>query len=427
MNEIKKYAAIGGGIAVIACWPLVVGQIGQNLIHDHIASASNANLSVELVSFDRGYLSSHLVSKIAIVDTAIKTQFEADNVPTEWYLDTDIDHNLLTLDAVTHFRDYPNIPFQVLTKSTLSGDTHVDAELGQFDYAFVDSIDDWTMSMQPAHLVADVTLEEMISASFTMAGIKMTNQSGEFVALSDLHSRAQGKMQQNLWIGEQTLSIASIEAGSPEDESLSLMEGFSYSMNATRVDAAQQESQSTPALYNSHTKIYVGKVISSEQQIDDITLDVVAGDFDADNLNVIIDVLQSDTPKQAENQMIAAVDALVQHGLFMNIERLGFSYLNQPIDAKIKLSILAGTENISQAPMTLLNVLKGDVFVQVPKALVEQVPNLQQGIDQLRSKEYIVETDANFEFSATIEGGNVVFSNGQKTPLIAALVPLFMR
>ena len=427
MNDIKKYTAIAGGVVIVACWPLVVGQIGQNLIHDNIARADDSKLKLAMVSYDRGYLSSHLVTKIEVVDPEVKSLFESESLPTEWFLDSDISHSLFTLDGVTTFRDYDDIPFQVLTKTQLSGDTHIDAELESFEYVFADTEQGWSMSMQPSHLLADVTLEEITTASFNMLEMKLTNQVGEFFTLTDLQSTAQGKMQNNLWIGDQGLTIKSIEAGSPDDESLSVMEGFSYSITANRAEPIEKDALNTPALYSSQTVINVDKVITAEQQVDDITLDIVTGDFDADNLSVLLDVLQSENPQQSEQQAIAAIDGLVNSGLFISVDKLGFSYLNQPIDANLQINIASGTEHISQAPMELLSILDGGIFVQVPKALVEQVPNLQQGIDQLRSKEYIVETDTDFEFSATIEDGNIVFSNGQKTPIFSALMPLFMR
>ncbi|MGX9415880.1 DUF945 family protein [Vibrio sp. WJH972] len=427
MNDVKKYTAIAGGVLLVACWPLVVGQIGEKLIQDNIARIDDTRLNVELVSYDRGYFSSNVLTKVELVDQDIKKQFEIDKLPTEWYLDSAIDHNLFTLDAVTKFRDYPDIPFQITTQSQLSGDTHIDAELDQFDYAFSDSKDAWTLSVQPAHLLADVTLDKVLSASFNMLELKMTNQFGEFFSFSDLQSSAQGQMHDSLWVGDQSASIASIEFGRPDEEALSVTEGIRYTLNSKRVDAVENESTPTPAIYSSHTVVNIDTLISSEQQFDDITIDISAGNIDAENLGALLDIVQSDNPQQSEKQAIVAIDALVNHGLFINVDKLGLSYLNQPIDSSIKLNIASGTEHISHAPMTLLGILNGDIFVQIPKGLVEQVPNLQLGIDQLKSKEYIVETEANFEFTATIEAGNIVFANGQKTPILSALMPLFLR
>lgn len=427
MNQIKKYAAIGGAVSLVACWPLVVGQIGQNLVQEQMIQLNNANMKLELVSFERGYLSSHLVTKVIVTDPKTHAVLASDNLPTEWYLDSTIDHGVFSLDGVTTLRDYPNIPFHANSKTQLSGDTHIDATLAAFESAFSGSQEEWSLKMEPVSLVADITIDGVTSATFTLLGMKLTSQIGAFLSITGMQGEVNGKMQRGLWMGEQNLTIENIEVGNPDQESLSLMEGASYRFSAKRDEAKDEESQTSPALYSSHSVVNIEKIIASEQQVDDITLDFAMGDVNADALSVVFEALQSENKPQSQKPMKEAIDSLVKSGLFINIDQLGFSYLNQAVDAKLALSILAGTDNITLTPMTLVTQLEGDLLVHVPKALVEQVPNLQLGIDQLRAKEYIVDTGANFEFSATIEGGNIVFFNGQKTPLIAALMPLFLR
>jgi uncharacterized protein YdgA (DUF945 family) len=423
MNQIKKYAAVGGAIAMVACWPLVVGQIGQNLAQDQLKGLNYADIKLELVSFDRGYLSSHLVTKLTVTDPKMNIALAAENLPTEWYLDSVIDHGVFSLDSVTTLRDFPNIPFQAQSKTQLSGDTHVNASLASFEQAFSTSQQEWSLNMQPVSLVADIRLDGLAAATFSLEAMRLTDQMGAYFSISDMQGDMAGVMERNLWIGGRNITVKSIEFGQPDEESLSLVEGLSSRFSATQDDGKGEHSP----LYSSHSVVTIDKVILSEQQVDDITLDVVTGDADANSLNVIIEALQPEREQQSQKPMMEAIDRLVNNGLFINIDQVSFSYLNQPVDAKLALTILAGTDHITQTPMTLMALLKGELEVQVPKALVEQVPNLQLGIDQLRAKEYIVDTGADFEFSAMLEEGNIVFSNGQKTPLMTALMPLFMR
>lgn len=37
MNNVKKFAAIGGAVLLAACWPLAVGQFAQTTIQETVS------------------------------------------------------------------------------------------------------------------------------------------------------------------------------------------------------------------------------------------------------------------------------------------------------------------------------------------------------------------------------------------------------
>ncbi|MEI8633377.1 DUF945 family protein [Vibrio sp. PP-XX7] len=82
MSQIKKYAAVGGAVCLVACWPLVVGQIAQNIFDDGMKNFSNRWVEGKTLTYDRGYLSSHVEVEIKVIDPELKTEFEADGFPT---------------------------------------------------------------------------------------------------------------------------------------------------------------------------------------------------------------------------------------------------------------------------------------------------------------------------------------------------------
>jgi uncharacterized protein YdgA (DUF945 family) len=440
MNSLKKYGAVAGGIAIVACWPLVVGQIGQNLIMDNITKASNSMLSTQLVSFDRGYLSSELISKVSVVDPGLKVQLESDGLATEWYLVSEIDHKLLTLDAKTRLRDYPNVPVSISSVSQLTGNTHLIAKLDKIDYAFKDSPEKWTLDILASELIADFSPDSEISVTLHMPELNLSNLDGDYIKLSQLSSSARGKKQHQLWIGDQSLSIDSFEIGSLKEENLYVVQGLSYSTISSITPATKDKNntdnksdtstKSSPVILESKTKVTADQMVAADQQIDNITFEMNLGDLDADNIGLILDTLQSGRHiknDQDQQRLVSAIDSIFDHGFYIHFDEIGFSYLNQPVWAKILLNIAPGEAHITKAPMNLPPKLFGDIHFKVPKALVEQVPNLQLSVDQLRTKGYITETKSDFEFYAKLEDGNVVFSNGEKLPMIAALMPLFMR
>ncbi len=430
MKKLRTYAALAGGVAVLGCWPLVVGQIGQQLITQNLGRVSNAMVATELVSYDRGYLSSHFLSKVRIADPSLKKQLEMDGNPTEWFFSSDVQHGLFSLDGVTTLRDYPDIPFVISSHSQLSGDTRFTAKLDRFSYDFPQSAPGWKLSMQPTELSGSVTLERLLSASFTLPQVELSNQNGEYFRLSDLNSRAEGQMHHRLYVGQQNLTVGSIELGSADEDSLYLLEGLNYQMSSDLTEETKQkDGQMQPALFASKNVINIDKLVIAEQQVDDISFSMQAGDLNADNLDTILDIVQLDQSQglSSQQRLVEAVDSLFNHGFYLHFDKLGLSYLNQPVSGKVELNFPSGEAHVSRRPMQMLDKLQGDIYAQVPKALINQMPNLQQGIDQLHAKEYITQTDSDFKFTAKLEDGNLLFSNGQKLPIIAALIPLFMR
>lgn len=99
MHQLKKYGAIGGAIALALCWPLAVGQIGQNVIHDGITHLSNDSVKAEVVSYNRGYLSSEVQTRYTVADPELASQLEIDGLPTEFVVNSHVTHGLFSLKA----------------------------------------------------------------------------------------------------------------------------------------------------------------------------------------------------------------------------------------------------------------------------------------------------------------------------------------
>lgn len=430
MKKIRSYAAVAGGVALIACWPLVVGQIGQKLMTDNIDKLSNATIATKLVSYQRGYTSSNSVIEVSVTDPGLKEQLLSDGLDTSWRLYSQISHNIFSLRATTKLADYPDVPLTILSESQLNGDTHFTANFGQYEKQFTDELNSWTLSLQPSQVAADVTLEKVVSAAAMIPQLQISNNDGEYLKLTNVVTNVAGQMQHRLWVGDQSIHFGSIELGNPVEDDIYLLEGFDYQMSSTRqAPVMQGDEEVTPALFASSNRLTFEKLILSEQQIDNVALTLNAGDLDAESLNSLLEQVQTvaGDPAQRQAALITSVDSLFNHGFYLHLDKLGFSYLNQPVFAKVLLQFAPANGPVSRNPMQIVTQLNGELFAQVPKALVNQVPNLQRVIDQLQAKEYITETDSDFAFAAKIEDGNLLFSNGQKLPIIAALMPLFMR
>ncbi|MGV2839934.1 DUF945 family protein, partial [Vibrio cyclitrophicus] len=80
MEQLRKIGAIGGAISLALCWPLAVGQIGQNAITDGVAKLNNSSIQAEIVEYDRGYLSSNVKTRLTVTDENLKEQLALDGI-----------------------------------------------------------------------------------------------------------------------------------------------------------------------------------------------------------------------------------------------------------------------------------------------------------------------------------------------------------
>ncbi|MEF1227440.1 DUF945 family protein, partial [Vibrio fortis] len=123
MEQLRKIGAIGGAISLALCWPLAVGQIGQNAITDGIATLNSSSIQAEIVDYDRGYFSSNVKTRITIIDESLKEQLAIDGLPTEYVVNSDVSHGLIGLDALSTLEDQPDLPLTLTTSTELNGNT----------------------------------------------------------------------------------------------------------------------------------------------------------------------------------------------------------------------------------------------------------------------------------------------------------------
>ena len=114
MHQLKKYGAIGGAIALALCWPLAVGQIGQNVIKDGVAHLTNESLKAEVISYDRGYLSSEVTTRYTVDDPVLAKELELDGFPTEFIVNSHVSHGLLSLKAESTLEDSERFPLKLM-------------------------------------------------------------------------------------------------------------------------------------------------------------------------------------------------------------------------------------------------------------------------------------------------------------------------
>ncbi len=100
------------------CWPLAVGQIGQSIIEDGIANMNDKMIKGEVVEYQRGYLSSVVLTRYSVVDPELKTQFERDGLPIMFEVTSDVSR-LTSLTADSKLVDNDFLPLPCIAKHSL--------------------------------------------------------------------------------------------------------------------------------------------------------------------------------------------------------------------------------------------------------------------------------------------------------------------
>ena len=114
MNKIQIVAASLGLTSILACWPFVVGKIPQNTITDQVAQFQHDNpeAQAEILSYQRGYLSSESVIHVVFVDPDLQAQLREWQLPTEYTINQHIQHGAFKVDIDMDIENKP-LPLEV--------------------------------------------------------------------------------------------------------------------------------------------------------------------------------------------------------------------------------------------------------------------------------------------------------------------------
>ncbi|MDF4786876.1 DUF945 family protein, partial [Vibrio parahaemolyticus] len=198
MQNLKKIGAIGGAISLALCWPLAVGQIGQSIIEDGITNMNDEMIKGEVVEYQRGYLSSVVLTRYSVVDPELKTQLERDGMPTTFDVTSDVSHGLTSLTADSKLVDNDFLPLTMHSQTQLNGNT-----------AFILDLDSWhyrneaqgvSVSTSPAKVTGDVTVLGDLNYQVSVPSVQVDFENGEELHLNALTGQGKGKQAKGYWL-----------------------------------------------------------------------------------------------------------------------------------------------------------------------------------------------------------------------------------
>ena len=418
MKQLKMIGTVGGAISLALCWPLAVGQIGHNVISDGIAKLSSSAFQAEIVNYDRGYLSSNVQTRYQIIDEGLKQQLVADGLPTEFLVNSKVEHGLMSLTAHSSLVDTPDFPLSLTSTTQLNGNTQYSFALDSWHYATQDG--QMVVSTSPATLEGAVTVLGEISYQLDVPSVELDFASGEKMALSQVSGQGAGKQDKGFWLGDQSLALSR----------LSVVDGFENSVldvtNATyKFDSSINGEL---ARFSSNHVVVLEKLLSNDGEVNDLNIDFTLGDLDSESLEKLTTLYQNNPAlsEQDIQQALPYIESLFAKGFYLSMNKMALKIASGEFESKWKIAVPEGTNDILQDPSIILPALVGNVDTFISNQLVEDFPFIKQGIDELVIMEMMVQEVDGYRLQAEIKQGNLEFKNGKQLPLVALLMPVML-
>ncbi|KIP71622.1 MULTISPECIES: DUF945 family protein [Vibrio] len=420
MENLKKIGAIGGAISLALCWPLAVGQIGQTIIEDGIANMNDDMVKGEIVKYDRGYLSSVVLTRYTVVDPDIKTQLERDGLPTTFDVTSDLSHGLTSLTADSKLVDADFLPLTMHSKTQLNGNTAFTLDLDSWNYQ--NDAQGMSLSTSPLQITGDVTVLGDLNYQVSVPSVQVDFENGEEIHLTELTGQGKGKQAKGYWLGEQTFSLQKLDVVDAQLAPMFMIENATYNGNTSLNETGDK--------LNSKLNLEANQLrLTDGTDVDNFKLDFSIADVDSQSFDQIMSIYQNSPmlDEQEIQTLLPHIDTLFSKGFKLSVNELSLAFGEGKFRNEWQLSVPEGTDNITQDPMKLMTATSGSLSTYFSDELVDLYPFIQESVDELMVMELIEKKDNGYQLKAQISDGKLKFENGQEFPLIALLMPALMQ
>lgn len=419
--ELKKLGAIGGAISLALCWPLAVGQIGQSVIKNSVTYLNSDSVRAEVIEYDRGYLSSQIITRYTVIDPILAEQLVVDGLPNELVVNSQVSHGLISLSAESVLENVDDLPLTLETVTQLNGNTEYTLKLDHWNHV-TEGQDGAIVSVSPSTLSGHVTVLGDMTYQLDVPSVEIDFNSGDKMVLSGLQGEGEGKKVDSFWIGEQTLKLARAAIVSGEQSPLFALSDSQYRFVSSFDEAAKTVS--------SQHIVELNKLVTSDGDVDSVSLDFAFGDLDSEAFAHLITLYQNNpVPSNDDIQTaIPYVDSLFSKGFYLAINKMEVNLNEQSrFETTWSINVPKGTDNVTQNIAMILPALTGDIDTYFSNGLVTQYPFIQQGIDEAMVMELMQQNDTGYRIKAQLKEGSLLFENGKEIPLMALLMPALMQ
>lgn len=422
MSRLKIYGAVGGAVALVLIWPLAVGKIGQDAIEQLVDNANSQTVSAKVVSYDRGYLSSVVKTEFTVKDPTLIQQLKADDIPTSFFVTSDISHGIYSLTAHSTLDDNAKLPLTMDSTTLLNGNTNYKIDLGQWNVTANNDKEKFTVSTSPSYLSGSIAVSGEATYKLNVPSVEVDFASKEKLSIKSLTGEGQGKREGGFWLGEQTLKLSKVDITDPDGKSAFSLEGAQYKFNS-KLDEKDTRIESHNVLSVKNVKTTDGGDVS------DLVLDATLGDIDKQSFSELMSLFQNNQElSQADLQKaIPYVDTLFSKGFYLAIEQFSMNVGKGKFNSDWKFIIPQGTDNVTHNPGVIMSALKGHINSYFSNELVKEYPFMKHTVEGAVANKMVKQSNDGYELKAKIEDGNLVFEDGQKIPLLSLFLSGMMQ
>lgn len=427
MKELKKYAAIGGAIALVACWPFATGKIGEAIFKDGIASHDKSLFTIENLSYDRGYLSSTAQSRVFITDPELRAELQVSGYPTVAIIDHHISHGFLSISSSSTFAldGEPSAFMQGLkltTESQLTGKTellmtsqNVDVETDPISLKGIEKL-----SIAASQLSATIQKDGQRSVTYHIPKVALHVDNGADILINNIKGSNIGKYIDDIFIGEATIGMDSLVLNSVDGQNHNEVKGVSYTATNQIKEVKEKPAENT---LTSRNKLVLAELTTDAgDKLENAVFDLSFEDLNYDGLVKVLALLKDkEAAPETVQELMLAFDLLAAQGFKVNMNEFSAVVEGSKIKSHMLFTLPEGTARASQNAETLVQTLQGDMALVMDKKLVHETPALRMQMDELLINEFAVEEGDSYRLSAKVENGQIQLLNGQTMPVFMLL------
>ena len=421
MNSLKKFAAIGGVIAIAACWPLAVGQIAQTVISDGINKLDQKEVKVELVSYERGYLNSIAKTKITVIDPVMKQQLELNGFPTSIVFDNQIKHGLASIETNSQAENFSQLPLKAHSVTQFNGSTSINLQSESFVVNFSHD-DQSTLTIAPMTLNADLDSDGHVKFDYNVSSFIGSFANGDSLKIDNIVGAGEGYKEQGFWFGHQEAGVENVKALDSTGNELFNLHKFNYVFDT--------DENSKKATFNSQHKVSADSLDFESDKLTDLGMEFSFNDIDKSSFTELLSVYQQHGQTLSSQDMEMAmqhVDTLFQKGFSIALNKLKVTIRKGKFNGNWALNLPASTEQVSKNPTAVFNSVTGDTHFYVSNEMVDQFPFIEAGLDNFIQEGMMTKKDDGYYIDGNVVNGNIEFTGGHKVPMFMLFAPFLMR
>ncbi|MGF1725553.1 DUF945 family protein [Photobacterium nomapromontoriensis] len=433
---LKKIGAVGGAVALALCWPFATGQIGERIYLDTLGQYSNPYMAVTNESYQRGYLSSEVVSRVELKDE-LKFIFEDEGLPTTWYIKHHVRHGFVGVSSNSEVIIDEKLK-PIVTK-LWGADV---APVTFTSYTALTRASDFTFRINPVK-AADINGTSVDFTALTMEGKVDADGAGEFhyqlpsatlttvareeMVLKGLNGGGKGYLDGQFWIGNQDFNLASVSFNDLSTSQGVDVQDITMGMNNVLIQTNPEDP--AESVLNNSNYIQVGKLTALDgRDYSGINFQMAFSDLNysaISHLGTLSETANQPLTAQQAKEASAALDQLVSKGLAFAITNFSVTTPEGEVTSNLSLAIAPGIERISENIAQIAEKMGGEINLSLPVELVESSPLLSERVAMLEQNSLVERDATHYRLNMKIEGDKVVLASGDQLPL-AMLFMLFM-